>query len=132
MKNKKVKPKGKKNIISKENTNDLVIYLGIIILILGVFSISYYVGSLFRDNTSNIPIGQEYRLKNIISGSNSTFTVVYYDNDEKHTERAMIPTNYNNFSFIESNSTVAILKLDRSENGTNYWNIYMQKNNKIK
>ena len=33
----------------------------------------------------------------------------------------MIPTDYNNFNFVESNSTIAILKLDRSDNDTNYW-----------
>lgn len=134
MKNKKArqdknaKLKGNKNIIFKEKVGELLFYLGIMILIVGVFYVSYYVGDSFRGNTSDIPVGQEYRLKNIIPDSNSTFTVVYYDNDEEHTERAMIPTDYNNFSFVESNSTIAILKLERSDNGTNYWNIYMPKN----
>jgi hypothetical protein len=125
MKNKRTELKGKKS--SKERINELIIYFGIIILIIGVFSISYYVGGYFRSNTSNIPIGQEYRLKNITYTSNSTFTVIYYDNDKNHTEKVMLPTNYNKFNIIESNSTVAILKLESSENGVNYWNIYMQK-----
>lgn len=126
--NKSEKSKDKKDIISKENENGLLFYVGIIILIMIVFSVSYYAGSFFR-NKSDIPIGQEYRLKNITSGTNSTFKVVYYDNDARHTERVILPTNYNKFNIIESNSTVAILKLERSENGVNYWNIYMQRKN---
>lgn len=130
MKNKKVrpkanKPKGNKTINSKEKLGELLLYLGIIILIVGVFSFSYYVGSSFRSNTSDIPVGQEYRLKDIIQSSNSTFTVVYYDNDEEHTERAMIPTDYNQFNFTQSNSSTAILRLEKIENGTKYWNVYM-------
>jgi len=131
MNNKNRKLKGKKDIISKENTTELILYVGIIILILGVFYISYYVGNSFLSHTSDIPIGQEYRLKNVTLGNNSTFTVVYYDNDKNHTEKVMLPTNYNRFNIIESNVTVAILKLERSENGINYWNIYMQKKNQV-
>lgn len=131
MKNKSEKSKGKKTIISKENTTELILYVGIIILIVGVFYISYYAGNSFLRHTSDIPIGQEYRLKNVIPGKNSTFTVVYYDNDKSHTEKVMLPTTYNRFNIIESNVTVAILKLERSENGVNYWNIYMQKKNQV-
>ena len=120
----KDKIKDNKGVAPKEKINELLIYLAVIIVIIGVFSVSYYIG-YSKGNTSDIPVGQEYRLKDVIMGSNSTFTVVYYDNDEKHTEKAMIPTAYNNFNFTQSNSTIAVLKLERVNNGVNYWNIYI-------
>lgn len=114
-------------MMPKEKIKDILFYLYIVIFAIVVWYASYNFGAeYFRGE--NIPIGQEYRIKDIVIGENSTFVVKYYDNDEKHTERAMIPTDYNQFNFTQSNSSIAMLKLEKIENGANYWNIYIPKN----
>lgn len=110
----------------KENMEDMLYYLIIAVLILVVFYAGYYVGPyLINGNSNGIPIGQEYQLKDVIQGPNSTFTIVYYDNDEKKTERFIIPTEYNEFNFTQSNVTTPFLKLEKVENGVNYWSVYL-------
>lgn len=114
-------------MVSKEKMKDILFYVCIAIFAMAAWYVSYNLGAEhFRGGV--IPIGQEYRIKDIIVGENSTLFVKYYDNDEKHTEKAMIPTEYNQFNFTQTNSSIAILKLEKIENGTNYWNIYIPKN----
>lgn len=113
----------------KEKIKDLIFYICLAIFALIVWYASYDLGvEYFRGEV--IPIGQEYHIKDINMG-NSSLIIIYYDNDKNNTERMLIPTNYNNISFIQYNSTLAILKLEKIENGINYWNIYMPEDRKI-
>lgn len=111
---------------TKEKIEDILYYLVMTILVVVVFYAGYYAGPyIINRGSDDIPIGQEYQLKDVIQGPNSTFTIVYYDNDENKTEKYMVPTVYNTFNFTQSNVTTPFLKLEKIENGVKYWNVYV-------
>ena len=116
-------------MMSKEKMKDILFYVCIAIFAIIVWYISFHHGvEQFRGGGESIPIGQEYLIKDI-KGSNSSFIIVYYDNDKNMTERRIISSNYNVFNFTESNSTAPVMKLDNVNGEVNYWTVSMPKKN---
>lgn len=90
-----------------------------------VFYVSYNYGSDINA-TKEIAIGQEYRVKDILTTSNSSVMVTYYDNDKNMTEKIMVTTATNKFNVFKTNNTnISIMVLDRVENHVNYWKVYI-------
>jgi hypothetical protein len=113
-------------MISKEKMKDIFFYLCIASFAITVWYISYNIGVDYARGES-IQIGQEYIIKDINIGPNSSFIIVYYDNDKNKTERMIVPSNYNVFNFTESNSNTSIMKLNNTNGGVNYWNVFTPK-----
>lgn len=108
----------------KEKTENILIYLAVILAIFVVFQLSYNCGlEKFANRESDIPIGQEYRVKDIIPESNATYLIRYYENDNNMTEKTLVSSSYINITFIKSNST-NMMTLKKFEKGVQYWNIY--------
>ena len=113
-------------MIHKEKIKDILLYIFIAIFAVTIWYISFNLGmTTFRGGS--IPIGQEYRIKDINTVKNSSFIIVYYDNDKNHTEKKIVSSAYNVFNFTESNLTVPIMKLENTNGDVNYWNIYIPK-----
>jgi len=113
-------------MISKEKMKDILFYMCIAIFAITVWYVSYNLGAEYLRG-GGIPIGQEYLIKDMSMGPNSNFVIVYYDNDKNKTERRIIPSDYNVFNFTESNSTIPMMKLDNTNGGVNYWNVFIPK-----
>lgn len=115
----------------KEKIEDLAFYSAIAILAVIVWYVSYNFGiEYYRGNQT--PVGQEYLVKDIIVGPNSTFWINYYDNDNNKTEKTLIPTGFITINLTKSNSTESIVRLEKIDNGIQYWNIYMGINKSYK
>jgi hypothetical protein len=95
----------------------------IVIDIVGVWNYSYNFG-LENFAKRDITIGQEYHIKDVYIGSNSTYLIKYHDNDVNMTEKTMIPTNYANVNFTISNSS--IMRLEKVDGDVQYWNVYFE------
>ena len=106
--------------MNKEKIEDFLLYSLVIIMIAVTFQMSYNYGIDTRDQKEIVPVGQEYHIKDVYI-SNSTYLIKYHDNDANMTEKTMLPTNYVNISFIASNSS--IMRLEKVENGIQYWNV---------
>lgn len=115
--------------MDKEKIEIFILYSFMIITITAVFYVSYNYGLSLNTQDEAIAIGQEYLVKDIIIGPNSSVLITYYDNDKNMTEKKLVSTATNRFNIVEVNKTnISIMVLDKIEDHVKYWNVYIHKN----
>lgn len=109
--------------MNKEKIENLALYLLAAVVMVIVFYTSYNYGSE-RYAQNDIPIGQEYHVKEVLIEANSSFLIRYHENDNNMTEKIKVTSAKNKFNLIQTNSSQPMMVLDKIENHIKYWNIY--------
>lgn len=109
--------------MDKEKIQSFALYSVVVLMITVVFYVSYDYG-LRNLSQEEIPVGQEYHVKEIV-GTNSSFLVSYHENDENMTEKLMVQTAENQLNIVRTNDSQPVMVLDKIENHIKYWNIYV-------